>query len=203
MSDTLSCSDSCCVFRTEPAAGMVTNGGCRCLSGLTSRQQKFIRDLRRENAELRRQLQPLNDAQAMGAKGGPVIEEERLAFEAWMRGHCWALNAEWDGEHYRGPKEDKNNFCRHAMVTRQLWAAWRDRGALALAENAELRKKLEWQPIETAPRTGIALLLAQPWRSGYDTRLIGHYANGWVIHDGRELWDVEPTHWMPLPEPPL
>lgn len=70
-------------------------------------------------------------------------------------------------------------------------------------ENAELRKKLEWQPIATAPRTGIALLLAQPWRSGYDTRLIGHYANGWVIHDGRELWDVEPTHWMPLPEPPL
>lgn len=70
-------------------------------------------------------------------------------------------------------------------------------------EVAELRKKLEWQPIETAPRTGIALLLAQPWRSGYDTRLIGHYANGWVIHDGRELWDVEPTHWMPLPEPPL
>jgi len=57
MSDTLSCSDSCCVFRTEPAAGMVTNGGCRCLSGLTSRQQKFIRDLRRENAELRKRLE--------------------------------------------------------------------------------------------------------------------------------------------------
>ena len=58
-----------------------------------------------------------------------------------------------------------------------------------------------WRPIETAPRTGVSLLLYQPWRSGYDTRLIGHYANGWVIQHG-ELWDVEPTHWMPLPEPP-
>lgn len=64
------------------------------------------------------------------------------------------------------------------------------------------REGFVWEPIETAPRTGVSLLLYQPWRSGYDTRLIGHYANGWVIHDGRELWDVEPTHWMTLPEPP-
>lgn len=72
MSDTLSCNDSCCAFRTEPATGMVTNGGCRCLSGLTSRQQKFIRDLRRENAELRKKLewQPIETAPK---DGSPIL----------------------------------------------------------------------------------------------------------------------------------
>ena len=70
-------------------------------------------------------------AYAMGAKGGPVVEAERLAFESWMRGHCWALSAEWDGKTYRSPAENVHYFCPHAMRTRELWAAWRDRAALA------------------------------------------------------------------------
>lgn len=69
-------------------------------------------------------------AYAIGAKGGPVVEEERLAFEAWMRGHCWAVDAEWDGEGYRGAGENKHYVCPKAMRIRQLWAAWRDRAAL-------------------------------------------------------------------------
>ncbi len=67
-------------------------------------------------------------AYAMGAEGGPVVEAERLAFEAWMRGHCWALSAAWDGSTYRGAAEHGNYM--HAMQTRQMWAAWRDRAAL-------------------------------------------------------------------------
>lgn len=73
----------------------------------------------------------IESAFAMGAKSGPNVEEERLAFEAWMLGHCWALSAEWTGSHYRGSDENGENFCPHAMVTRKLWAAWRDRAALA------------------------------------------------------------------------
>ena len=69
-------------------------------------------------------------AYAMGAKGGPVVEAERLAFEAWMRGHCWALRAEWNGSQYLGSSEQGGNFCPHAMMTRKLLAAWRDRAAL-------------------------------------------------------------------------
>lgn len=30
-------------------------------------------------------------ARKMGEVGGPAVEEERLAFEAWMAGHCWEL----------------------------------------------------------------------------------------------------------------
>lgn len=69
-------------------------------------------------------------AYAMGAKGSPAVEAERLAFEAWMSGHCWSLCAHWTGSEYLGSSEQGGNFCPHAMMTRKLWAAWRDRAAL-------------------------------------------------------------------------
>lgn len=71
------------------------------------------------------------DARKMGEKGGPVVEAERLAFEAWMAGHCWPLCATWNGKEYRGDAEAGHYICPRAMNTRQLWAAWRDRAALA------------------------------------------------------------------------
>ncbi|MDQ5942331.1 MAG: hypothetical protein QG572_1146 [Pseudomonadota bacterium] len=70
-------------------------------------------------------------AHAMGANGGESVEAERAAFEAWMRGHCWALCATWNGREYRSNVEQGGKVCPHAMRTRQLWAAWRDRAALA------------------------------------------------------------------------
>lgn len=78
-------------------------------------------------------------ALAMGAIGGPVVEAERLAFEAWMRGHCWALTATWDGKTYRGTAEHGSYICPHAMQVRQLWAAWRDRAALVPNAEAQAR----------------------------------------------------------------
>jgi len=71
------------------------------------------------------------DARRMGAKGSPANEEERALFEAWMRGHCWELAAVWDGVCYRGSAEHGHYVCPHAMQTRVMWAAWRDRAALA------------------------------------------------------------------------
>ena len=70
-------------------------------------------------------------ARQMGAKGGPIIEAERLAFEAWMDGHCWGLDAEWNGVGYKSQNEMGNFVDHKATRTRMLWAAWRDRGALA------------------------------------------------------------------------
>lgn len=67
----------------------------------------------------------------MGAKGAPATDAERLLFEAWMRGHCWALCATWDGKCYRSDSEQNGNIDPRAMNTRQLWAAWRDRAALS------------------------------------------------------------------------
>lgn len=67
----------------------------------------------------------------IGAKGAPATDAERLLFEAWMSGHCWALCATWDGKCYRSDAEQGGNIDPRAMNTRQLWAAWRDRAALA------------------------------------------------------------------------
>lgn len=71
-------------------------------------------------------------AHSMGAKGAQSYDDaERLAFEAWMRGHCWKLCAVWEDGGYRGTAEHGENICPRAMNTRQLWAAWRDRASLA------------------------------------------------------------------------
>ncbi len=87
----------------------------------------------------------IDDAYAMGANGGPAVESERIAFEAWMRGHCWSMSATWDGSSYRGFGENGKYVCQEATRTRQLWAAWRDRAALSsqkaqrlTGENADL-----------------------------------------------------------------
>ncbi len=82
----------------------------------------------------------VDDAYHMGATGGEANDCERLAFESWMRGHCWALCATWDGKAYRSDAEQGGDVDPIAMRTRQLWAAWRDRAALARLKtpNAEL-----------------------------------------------------------------
>jgi hypothetical protein len=74
----------------------------------------------------------LQRAYEMGAKGAEPTEAERLLFEAWMRGHCWAITGDWDGTTYVHEAE-RNLRQVHpgAMNTRQLWAAWRDRAAIA------------------------------------------------------------------------
>lgn len=78
-------------------------------------------------------------AYEMGAKGGPVIEAERLAFEAWMRGHCWPVSDTWNGMIYEDRQEyrDAKLIDHLAVDTRRLWAVWRDRAALV--PNMELR----------------------------------------------------------------
>lgn len=69
---------------------------------------------------------------------------------------------------------------------------------------------MKWQPIETAPKGGDVLMLycggaiiigyyetALEWGKGSDP------VNSWVDYDF-EPGDkrLNPTHWMPLPEPP-
>ena len=80
----------------------------------------------------------LADAYVMGATGGPVVDGERLAFEEWMRGHCWALCATWNGTNYVSDCEQGGSVDGHAMRVRMLWAAWRDRAALVTTVQASV-----------------------------------------------------------------
>lgn len=72
---------------------------------------------------------------------------------------------------------------------------------------------VEWQPIETAPRN--EKILCADIRDGQfcEMSMLEKQYTGYVDEDGEEwLWQyhgfgydctgIEPTHWMPLPEPP-
>ena len=79
---------------------------------------------------------------------------------------------------------------------------------------------MEWQPIETAPLDGTALLLFIPGQNdwsrphGIPDMAVGLWAGRSWISDITEMEGYEstgtyiihpalaPTHWMPLPEPP-
>jgi hypothetical protein len=60
---------------------------------------------------------------------------------------------------------------------------------------------MNWQPIETAPKDGTDILLWCPLL-GSEYMVIGRIDNGiWVSsNDFEDVYD--PSHWMPLPEPP-
>jgi hypothetical protein len=57
----------------------------------------------------------------------------------------------------------------------------------------------EWQPIETAPKDGTTVILFCDRYASPDVADVGSYEQGqWVMNGSG--W--EPTHWMPLPNPP-
>jgi hypothetical protein len=70
----------------------------------------------------------------------------------------------------------------------------------------------EWQKIETAPRDGTTILVYSPSTFDGDEEVVICCAlydrrdfHPWKVDDGRnlpKLW-VFPTHWRPLPEPPI
>lgn len=64
---------------------------------------------------------------------------------------------------------------------------------------------MEWQPIETAPRDGTPILA---WNGGVFVVYWESDPGSWWVYDPpcdeRAVWNVkQPTHWMPLPPPPL
>lgn len=90
---------------------------------------------------------------------------------------------------------------------------------LDLCDVCYWRKRAEafqWRPIETAPRDGTRILLYRPTAGEWGQFVFGKYENDEYAKkpkphfrtDLERLWGVrsdresQPTHWMPLPEPP-
>ena len=70
---------------------------------------------------------------------------------------------------------------------------------------------MTWQPIKTAPRDGTPVLIWSPDASAHGISLAQFIEFEGDPDDGgwQDFWsdtsviiDAEPTHWMPLPEPP-
>lgn len=125
-------------------------------------------------------------AHDMGANGSPPVEAERLAFEAWMKGHCWSLCATWRGTQYQSDSEVGGHLDPFAMRTRELWAAWRDRAALAgqsapSGSGAELvlameNTKNDAERAALWPRLRAALLSGDAAREAADAATKGVYS---------------------------
>ena len=60
--------------------------------------------------------------------------------------------------------------------------------------------RMEWQPIETAPKDGTRVLVHEP---GMEPE-IAHWSGGvwWIGQSDDFQFPGGITHWMPLPEPP-
>lgn len=57
-----------------------------------------------------------------------------------------------------------------------------------------------WQPIETAPKNGRPVLVA--WANKPTWAPVTAYVGDGQWHDEDEAIYRDPTHWMPLPDPP-
>jgi len=63
----------------------------------------------------------------------------------------------------------------------------------------------EWQPIETAPKDGSRILAFFPIINNYKILTVEFLRHRWYIcpYDSEfEMMGGDPTHWMPLPNPP-
>jgi hypothetical protein len=55
----------------------------------------------------------------------------------------------------------------------------------------------DWQSIETAPSSGEVWCF---WKTCGQQQVAERFNGEWFDNDGNQL--SEPSHWMPLPEPP-
>jgi hypothetical protein len=56
-----------------------------------------------------------------------------------------------------------------------------------------------WQPIATAPKDGTEILA---WPVEDSVGIVYFGGSEWQLWGGYSNFDIEPTHWQPLPEPP-
>lgn len=74
-----------------------------------------------------------------------------------------------------------------------------------LSEKGYLRD--EWRPIETAPKTCENILVYRPVHDCSYIPVVGEDYWGTTMFDPEGCWmrsrqDCQPSHWMPLPNPP-
>lgn len=84
----------------------------------------------------------------------------------------------------------------------EIKLVWPTAENIAALMNEHLGRKLahEWQPIETAPRDGRAYLVVDEIVDTAHRAQIAFWSGAWLSTEKER--PLNPTHWMPLPEPP-
>lgn len=68
---------------------------------------------------------------------------------------------------------------------------------------AEKDAVMEWQPIETAPKDGTEILVHTRYGNFYVVGYDDVFSAPWRVRNDEGLTETAPTHWMPLPPPPI
>lgn len=113
---------------------------------------------------------------------------EKLAISLFDTHYNYAGNWKWEKENITS-----------------VYEYWRK---LAKAAIAAMKPQESWQPIETAPKNGTNILVW--WPNEFHCPLVAHWNNGkyngdkigWKLTAWSNSKETEPTHWMPLPQPP-
>lgn len=122
----------------------------------------------------------LAEALRLGKEGAPPTEAERLLFEEWMRGHCWKVCGTWNGRQYVHESESRGDVYPPAVNTRQLFAAWRDRAALATFEAQADAKPAPAEPVAQA----VWETLEQRIQNRYRVEPLGNVFWPYVVRSG-------------------
>jgi hypothetical protein len=118
---------------------------------------------------------------------------ETFRREQWIPGSAFEA---WDT---RADLTHADAACPHCFGERSLGdcQVTQRLHAIALKDaHADAIKVIEaWQDIETAPKDGTMVL---GWYRGWDNPLVIYW------YTGLNRWNttMQPTHWMPLPDPP-
>lgn len=95
-------------------------------------------------------------------------------------------------------KDGDRNFGGHKIPLVSDGDIWADYPNTTEYIRADLVP--QWQPIETAPKHDLETLILYS-SEGVQIGWFSAFHKCWLTTEGKDVW-AEPTHWMPLPEPP-
>jgi len=129
------------------------------------------------------------------------VEPTPGMLEPFARVLCMALNLDPDE-----PEAPHGEWPTWYGQCGPLAAAW----TAALAAAPSHPEPKGWRTIDSAPRDGTPILITRPTaymvEEGWHVVRWDEDDGGWVCHDGKfdtPLRGPEPSHWQPLPEPPV
>lgn len=130
--------------------------------------------------------------------------------------HLLSLDLEDPGPHYKDVIKELLELREQAeTLMRRLEA--RNHIRQIIEELLELREQVRWRPISEAPKDGTRVMLYRPTSHYQWTRVVaGEFKTDQYAKKPRPFWTHDremlsgmaevrahqPTHWMPLPEPP-